>query len=126
FSVNIIDGVAVPGIGLSGQVNYRRGMSIPAGWRCATLLSNLLGSVPWHVYRERNGRAELLRPTPPLIERPDPRPNTSRMDTMSAWALDLIWDGNAIGLVAARDFDGFPTAALPIPTRMCGVRRVQD
>mgnify|MGYP002737219930 CR=1 FL=1 len=126
FSVSIIDGVAVPGIGMMGAPNYRRGMSIPAGWRCATLLSELLGGVPWHVYRESNGRAERLSPTPPLIERPDPRPNTSRMDTMSSWALDLLWEGNAVGLVAARDAEGWPTAALPIPTRVVGVRRVQD
>lgn len=124
FGVNIIDGVAVPGLAMRGAPNYRRGMSIPAGWRCATLLSNLLGSVPWQVYRERDGRAELVQPTPPLIERPDPRPNTSRMDTFSAWALDLIWDGNCIGIIAATDREGFPTAVLPVPTRICGVRRV--
>lgn len=123
WSVNIIDGVAVPGAALVGPPNYRRGMSIPAGWRCAMLLADLLGGVPWHVYRQENGRAVRMNPTPPLIERPDPRPNTSRMDTMSSSMLDMIWDGNVIWIIAANDSEGWPTAVLPVPTRICGVRR---
>ncbi|HEY0638706.1 MAG TPA: phage portal protein [Pseudonocardiaceae bacterium] len=118
----VIDGVAVDGSGESGS-RYRGGMSIPGAWRCAVLLSDLLGGVPWHAYRERAGLpVQRVVPTPSLLEQPAP-PDV-RMTTFSSWALDLIWHGNAIGVVAARDRSGWPTAALPVPANMVGVRRV--
>jgi HK97 family phage portal protein len=102
---------------------YRQGMSIPGAWRATVLLSDLLGQVPWHAWREIAGRPEeQLRPTPPLLEQPNP-PDT-RMTTFSSWALDLIWHGNAVGVVAARNALGWPTAALAVPAMSVGVRRV--
>ena len=102
---------------------YQGGMSIPGAWRAALLLSDLLGSVPWHAYRERGNRpVEKLDPTPPLLEQPAP-PDT-RMSTFSSWALDLIWHGNAIGVVAARNRDGWPTAVVPVPAEYVQVRRL--
>jgi HK97 family phage portal protein len=103
---------------------YSGGMSIPGAWRSALLLSDLLGAVPWHAYRERAGQpVEKLDPTPPLLEQPSP-PDT-RMTTFSSWALDLIWHGNAIGLVAARNREGWPTAAVPVPAESVQVKRVE-
>jgi HK97 family phage portal protein len=117
----IIDGQPVFGDG-GGPSTYRGGMTIPGAWRASLLLSDLLGSVPWHAYRERVGQVERLEPAPPLLEQPAP-PDT-RMTTFSSWALDLIWHGSAVGIVAARNAEGWPTAALPVPARMVGVRRV--
>lgn len=102
---------------------YRGGMSIPGAWRASILLSDLLGMVPWDAYREYAGEPEeKMTPTPPLLEQPAP-PDT-RMTTFSSWGLDLIWHGNAIGVIAARNFAGWPTAVYPVPAQMCSVRRV--
>lgn len=102
---------------------YKGGMSIPGAWRAANLISDLLGSVPWCAYRSYGGNpTEKIEPTPPLLEQPDPENN--RMDTFSSWALDLIWNGNACGIIADRNSDGYPTAVYPVPADQVGVRRV--
>lgn len=103
--------------------DYRGGMGIPGAWRAAVLLSDLLGGVPWNAYRKLVGRpVQLIDPPPPLLEQPSP-PDTA-MTTFSSWALDLIWHGNAIGLVAARNREGWPTAAYPVPANLVGIRRI--
>ncbi|MEH1013055.1 phage portal protein [Micromonospora sp. CPCC 206060] len=115
----VVDNIA-PDWSTSG---YRGGMSIPGGWRAAVLISDLLGSVPWHAYRQYGGKPlELLEPTPPLLEQPNPP--DSRMTTFSSWALDLLWEGNAFGVIAARNAQGWPTAVVPVPASMVGVRRI--
>lgn len=120
----IIDGVAVDGSGETGA-RYRGGMSIPGAWRASILISDLLGSVPWDAYRQFGDRpVEQLSPTPPLLEQPSP-PDT-RMTTISSLALDLIWNGNAIEIIVARSPAGWPTATLPVPAELCGVRRVTE
>lgn len=101
---------------------YRGGMAIPAGWRAALMISDLLGSLPWDAYRRRAGVTELLDPTPPLLEQPNPE--EERVNTFSGWALDLVWHGNAVGLIADRNADGWPTAVLPVPADIVSARRV--
>lgn len=102
---------------------YRQGMTIPGAWRAAILLSDLLGQVPWNGYRQPVAQPEILiQPRPPLLEQPNP-PDT-RMTTFSSWGLDLIWHGNAVGVVAARSPLGWPTAVLPVSAMHVGVRRV--
>lgn len=104
---------------------YSGGMSIPAAWRASVLLSDLLGSIPWSAFRERSGRpVQKLDPTPPLLDQPSP-PDT-RMDTFSAMALDLIWHGNGVAVVADRDRNGWPTAVVPVPAEQVQVMRTQD
>ncbi len=93
---------------------FQGGMGIPGAWRASLLLSDLLGAVPWHAYRERaGGPAEQLSPNPPLLDQPSPP--DARVTTFSSLALDLIWHGNAIAVIAARDRGGWPTALLPVP-----------
>lgn len=102
---------------------YRNAMSIPGAWRASVLLSDLLGQVPWNAYRQPVGQPEqLILPRPPLLEQPNP-PFT-RMTTFSSWALDLIYHGNALGVIAARNQQGWPTAALAVPANNVSVRRV--
>ncbi|MEV7263982.1 phage portal protein [Micromonospora aurantiaca] len=118
----IIDGVAVDGSGESGT-RYRGGMSIPGAWRCAVLLSDLLGQIPWDAFRSYGGQTlERIAPRPPLLEQPNP-PDT-RMTSFSSWGLDLIWHGNAVGIIAARNAYSQPTAAIPVPAEQVGVRRI--
>lgn len=97
-----------------GSGEFQGGMTIPGAWRAALLLSDLLGAVPWHAYRERaGGPAEQMSPTPPLLDQPSPP--DPRVTTFSSLALDLIWHGNAIAVVASRNRDGWPTSLLPVP-----------
>lgn len=120
----IIDGQQVFGSEM-GSNSYRGAMGIPGAWRAAVMLSDLLGLVPWDAYRERAGNPiEKLTPTPLLLEQPNP-PDT-RMTTFSSWGLDLIFDGNAVGVIAARNAFGWPTAAIAVPAAWVGVRRVDD
>ncbi|MFF5992589.1 phage portal protein [Prauserella flavalba] len=108
--------------GVNAMHGYRGAMSIPGAWRSVLLIADLLGSVPWNAYRQRAGRPlELLTPTPPLLEQP--APYEPRMSTLSSWAMDLVWHGNAIGLIADRNADGYPTAVLPIPADNASARR---
>jgi HK97 family phage portal protein len=102
---------------------FQGGMSIPGAWRAATMLSDLLGQVPWDAWRQPIGGTEVkIEPRPPLLEQPNP-PDT-RMSTFSSWGLDLIWHGNAVGVVAARNILGWPTAAIPVPAMNVAVRRI--
>jgi HK97 family phage portal protein len=102
---------------------FQGGMSIPGAWRAANMLSGLLGRVPWDAYRQPLGQPEVkLIPRPPLLEQPNP-PDT-RMSTFRSWGLDYIWNGNAVGIVAARNALGWPTAAIPVPAVSVAVRRV--
>lgn len=104
--------------------DYRGAMGIPGAWRGANLLADLLGSVPWHAYRTRAGRPPVqLDPTPPLLDRPAP-PDV-RMTTFSSWGLDLIWHGNALGLIAGRNREGWPVSVLPVCAELVHVARVE-
>lgn len=102
---------------------YRGGMTIPAAWRAALLRSGLLAQVPWDAYRKIAGRPEeVIYPRPPLLEQPNP-PNT-RLTTFMATALDYLWHGNAIWVIAARSPLGWPTAVVPVSAVSVGVRRI--
>jgi HK97 family phage portal protein len=104
---------------------YRGGMAIPGAWRASLLLADLLASVPWHAYRERAGRPpERLDPTPPLLEQP--QPPDPRVTTFGSMALDLIWHGNAIAVVATRNRDGWPTSLVPVPAEYVHVRHANE
>jgi HK97 family phage portal protein len=102
---------------------YQGGMAIPAAYRASILLSDLLGQVPWDAYRKMIGQPEtLIEPKPPLLDQPNP-PETS-MSTFSSAALDLIWHGNAVAIIAARNAGNVPTAAVPVSATNVDVRRV--
>jgi HK97 family phage portal protein len=103
---------------------YRGALSIPGVARATALISDLLAGLPWHAYRSRvGGPTQQLDVTPPLLERPCP-PDT-RVTTFSAWAMDLLLCGNAIGIFTARNAEGWPTACVPVPADQVSVRRVQ-
>lgn len=106
---------------------YKSGMSVPGAWRAALLISGLLAGTPWHAYRRPVGddpAPRLVTPTPPLLEQPSP-PET-RYSTIRSLALDYLWEGNAVGVYAARDRAGWPTAIIPVPASSVMVRRVDE
>lgn len=93
---------------------YRGFMSLPAAWRASTLIADLIGQLPWHAYRDKNGEpALLLEPTPIMLL--DPSPPRTRMEVFSSMALDLLWHGNGIAVITSRNAAGIPTSMLPIP-----------
>jgi HK97 family phage portal protein len=110
--------------GHNGISTYRGGLSIPGAWRASMLIADLLGSVPWAAYAGDDDDAVKLDRQPVLLRQPAP-PDT-RMTTISSWALDLVWDGNAIGIIAAWGDDGEPTAVYPVPAAWVGVGRVNQ
>lgn len=100
---------------------YGGGLGLPAAWRASMKISDAIGSINWDLWRViRNRRVRLPRPA--LLQQP--APPEMLMTTFSSWALDLIWHGNAVGLIASRDEDGVPDAVLPIPANQVGIRRV--
>ena len=100
---------------------YNGGLGLPAAWRASMKISDAIGSVNWDLWRiVRNRRIRLPRPA--LLQQP--APPEMLMTTFSSWALDLVWHGNAVGLIASRDEDGVPDAILPIPANQVGVRRI--
>lgn len=102
---------------------YRGAMQIPGAWRAATFRAGLLGMLPWHAYRKLPRRPEeLITPTPPLLEQPQP-PDT-RFTTFASTALDYVWHGNGLWVIAARDRTGWPTAVVAVPAVSVGVRRI--
>lgn len=107
---NTLSGTSWPGLGDS----WSQGMSIPSAWRAATLIADLLAGLPYHAYRKLADRPveRLDNPRPPVLEQPHP-PDIA-FDTLHAWILDLLWNGNGIGIVASRDFRGVPTALSPV------------
>lgn len=107
-----------------GSANlYGGAMKIPGLWRGANLIAGMLGGLPWDAYRERAGLpVAKLTPRPPMLEQPAP-PET-RVTTFASLGLDYLMDGNAVAIVAARNVEGWPTAFVPVPARIVGVRRV--
>lgn len=100
---------------------YGGGLGLPGAWRASMKISEAIGSINWDLWRVvRNRRIRLPRPT--LLQQPAPPEHL--MTTFSSWALDLIWHGNAVGLIASRDDDGIPDAILPIPANQVGIRRI--
>jgi HK97 family phage portal protein len=103
---------------------YQGGMSIPGAWRCAILLADLLGGVPWQAFRSRPGAvSERVTPTPSFLEQP--APPDPRVVTFSSMALDLIWHGNAVALIASRTPAGWPAAYLPVKAEDVEVKRIE-
>jgi HK97 family phage portal protein len=116
----VIDGGIVPDWSYGA---YDGAMSLPGAWRAATLISDLVGQLPWHGYRDRAGKsAEKLSPTPTLLEYPAGT-NDTAMTVYSSLALDLVWHGNAIAIVASRGRDGWPTGIQPVQAEMVRARR---
>lgn len=98
---------------------YHGALAVPAVHRAATLISDLIGALPWQAFRDRAGKTEKLDGVS-LLDQPAP-PDT-RVNSISSWVLDLLLEGNAFGIIAERDSQGVPTAITPVPARFVGVQ----
>jgi HK97 family phage portal protein len=109
--------------GATGLQHYRGAMRIPAGWRAAIFLAELLAGVPLDAYTTHGkDQATLIDPRPALLEQPSP-PDT-RFTTLSSAMLDKVWHGNAVFIIATRDSYGTPTSVWPVSADGVGVRRI--
>lgn len=106
-----------------GHAGFVRALGIPGVARAVSLISDLIGGLPWDAYTT-HGRdvAEKITPRPLLLEQPNPE--EVRMTSMAAWVADYLLHGNAVGVYTERNALGVPTAIVPVPACRVGVRRV--
>lgn len=106
-----------------GRGPYRGALAIPGAWRAATLLSGLIGELPWHAFEDdpATGIASRLYPTPPILEDPAAGVDT-RITFTSGLVLDLLMEGNGVAVVAGRNEAGWPTAFVAVPVCQVGIR----
>lgn len=83
-------------------------LSVPAIWRAVTMISDDVGSLPLCAYR---GNVK-IRPTPRILERPNPL--ETPMETYSAMAASLLLHGNYIALLGPRGVNGYPDYIIPV------------
>lgn len=118
----VTDGIAPDWASHDG---YRGGMTIPGAWRAAVNIADLLAGAPWDAYRNL---ANTDKPTQKIFPRPllleQPNPPEAGFNSYHSLVLDKLWHGNAISVIAARNGQGWPTAAIPVPADSVMVRRV--
>lgn len=95
-------------------------ITVPVVYRCVQLISDSIGSLPFHSYR----RGEIVLPTPPLLEQPDP--SQTRVTTISSVVASLLLSGNAF--LKMGDFDdlGYPRTAIPLNPDSVAVDVLRD
>lgn len=104
--------LAVQGIRTSSSwapVGIRDALAVPAVWRAATLLSNLIGTFTLEAWRNGVRMAE----PPRIVQRPDPF-RTAR-DFWRSVGWNLATRGEADLFIGARDSDGLPLSVLNVP-----------
>jgi len=93
-------------------------LSVPAIWRAVTMISDTVGTLPLHAYRDE----QRLEPTPRLLERPDPM--DTRVETISAMAAALLLHGNYVAILGPPGANGYPESIYPVnPERVTIYKR---
>jgi HK97 family phage portal protein len=101
---------------------YRGALGLPGAWRAATLLSDLIGGLPWQAFETAaSGTTQKVAPLPGLLGRPNPPED--RVSTFASLALDVLMNGNGVAPYTAFDRSGLPTAMVPVPSDQVVVRR---
>jgi HK97 family phage portal protein len=72
-------------------------------------ISDLIATLPWHSYRDRNGTATKDDTPAGLLSRPDDPEIASAIGWRRQTVVSLLLRGNAFGLVLARDQRAWPT-----------------
>jgi HK97 family phage portal protein len=106
---------------LTGQIrlNDAAVLTVPTANRCVQVISDSIGSLPLHAYRN-NQRID----TPPLLDQPEA--GFTRVETVSAWCASLLLHGNAYAIIAARDYLGFPTDLVTVSPSAVTVKQNRD
>ncbi|MFI5561512.1 phage portal protein [Amycolatopsis japonica] len=101
---------------------YNGAFAIPGVARSVQIAADLLASIPWDAYRQRAGKPVEKLSAPALLNQPFPQ--ETRYATFRAWATDYMFHGNAFGIIASRDLQGYPTSVYPVSADLVSVRRV--
>lgn len=105
----------------TGNEYYAGLLSHPAAYRAATLLANLVASLPFRAFVDRDDNVvEQVAPTPVVLT--NPCPPLTFYTAVYGMVLDYVANGNGIAIITDRDADGTPTAILPVPARYVQVR----
>lgn len=120
FGAVVRDGGRIGSV-YSGNEFYGGLFTHPAAWRAATLLANLIASLPFRAYEDRDDNvAAPVTPTPVWLT--NPCPPLTNYKALHSMVLDYLANGNGLGLITARDQFGMPTAYLPIPASKVQIR----
>lgn len=101
-------------------VDDKTALGIPAIWRGVTLISDAIGALPIHSYR--NGI--VVEPTPKILERPVP--TETRMETFASMAASLLIHGNYVAVLGEPDANGLPDFFYPVEANRVHVAREKD
>ena len=122
-----LTGVQIPPRGfatqpLTGAINVDQSsaLTIPTLWACVSLISDSIGSLPFHAYRS----GELVLPTPKLLEQPDP--TKTRMESIAEIVQSLLLDGNAYILLGDRDINGHAQAGIVLDPGSIDIRTSRE
>lgn len=100
------------------DVNTETALSVPAIWRATTMISDIVGMLPIHAYRND----QRLEPNARILEKPDPF--ETRVTTFAAMAAAMILHGNYIAILGDAGTTGYPDSFYPVnPDRVSIIRR---
>lgn len=101
---------------------YRGFLSVPGAWRASVMLSDLFAQMPFHSYRRGPAGGDVATPRNAAILEEPAGTHEDPLTVFASWAMDYLWDGNAVGVYTARGANGLPVAILPVPVCDVGVR----
>ena len=89
-------------------VDTESALSVPAIWRAVTMISDTVGALSIHAYRND----QRLESTPRILERPYPLEHA--VETYSAMAAALIIHGNYVAILGEPGPTGYPESFYPV------------
>ncbi|HWU24001.1 MAG TPA: phage portal protein, partial [Nocardioides sp.] len=96
----------------SGSVSVERALRLAPVFAAGRILASNLAAAPLYQYREVGGQVQQL-PLGSLFVSPSTQGNLH--DWIKRAVLSMVYRGNAVGYVTARDFYGFPTMVEWLP-----------
>lgn len=100
------------------DVNTETALSVPAIWRATTMISDIVGMLPIHAYRND----QRLEPNARILEKPDPF--ETRVTTYAAMAASMILHGNYIAILGEPGPSGYPESFYPVNPERVTIHRV--
>lgn len=100
------------------DVNTETALSVPAIWRATTMISDIVGMLEIHAYRND----QRLEPNARILEKPVPF--ETRVTTFSAMAAAMILHGNFIAVLGDPGPSGYPETFYPVNPERVSIHRV--
>lgn len=101
------------------NITQSEAISISAFHRGVNLIAEKISNLPIHLYAD-NKRID----TPLLLEKP--YPYETRKDTIYAWVLDYLINGNCFGILSGFDMDMYPTIIIPVASSKVTIQQAKD